>query len=130
MAVLSHASAAALHGLGTIIPALPALTVPPEQGRPSRGLGLELHHARLTRDDWQWLTLRDGLRLPATTPARTIIDLLLVGEEPSYLERAVAEALADGRLSAAELDAAAVRRKQRSGKLREQARRLLPVGGL
>ena len=40
-----------------------------------------IHPARLGSDDWAWLQADSGMHLPVTTPARTIVDLLLDGEE-------------------------------------------------
>jgi hypothetical protein len=68
----------------------------------------------------------DGLRLPVTTPARTIIDLLASGEEPSYVQRAMVEALASGRATAAEImEAARHRRPTRTRGLEAATERLL-----
>jgi predicted transcriptional regulator of viral defense system len=116
VAVVSHASAAGLHGLGTVIPQLPAITVPPARRSATRAKDIELHVARLSADDWVWLP-SDGVRLPVTTPARTIVDLLLSGEELGYVERAIADALSDDRLTAEELVEAARRRKGRTAGL-------------
>lgn len=113
VAALSHASAAGLHDLGTVIPRLPSLTVPPEHRGATRGKGLELHVAPLPNSDWTWVRA-EQVRLPATTVARTIVDLVLAGEELSYVERAVSEAMADGRLQPHELVDTAERRKSRT----------------
>ena len=126
VAVLSHATAASLHNLGTIIPQRPALTVSPRSRSTSSARGIELHVARLADRDWMWLSVDNGLRLPTTTPARTIVDLVLAGEEPSYITRTINEALADDRLSPDELIAAAARRKQRSATLTRRVKALLP----
>ena len=115
VAVISHASAAGIHGLGTVIPQHPAVTVTPEHRSATRARDIELHVAPLLGPDWTWLTT-DGARLPVTTPSRTIVDLLLAGEEPSYVERAMAEALADNRTTPDDLlDTARRRRKRTAG---------------
>lgn len=107
-AVLSHRSAATIWNLGTLIPELPALTVPRRLS--SRGRGIEIHTARLGREDWTWERLDGGIRVPVTTPARTILDLAVAGEEPSYVERALREADERGLASAADLRTSAARR--------------------
>lgn len=123
-AVVSHASSAGIQDLGTLIPRRPTLTVPPERRSATRAKDIELHVAPLAAEDWSWMRM-DGIRLPVTTPARTIVDLLLSGEEPSYVERAIAEGLADGRLTEEELIAAAERRKPRTATLTRRLRAML-----
>lgn len=54
-----------------------------------------LHQMHLTDHDWTWKR-DETLRLPVTTPARTIVDLMLTREEPSYIVRATREALTRG----------------------------------
>jgi predicted transcriptional regulator of viral defense system len=123
-AVVSHASAAGIQDLGTVIPRRPTLTVQPERRSATRAKDIELHVAPLAADDWNWVRV-DGIRLPVTTPARTIVDLLLSGEEPSYVERAIAEALADGRVTEEDLLAAAARRKPRTATLTKRLRSMV-----
>jgi predicted transcriptional regulator of viral defense system len=121
-AVLSHASAAALHSLGTIIPTRPVVTL--TQGRPPHIADIEVHRVSLRREDWNWLDL--GLvKLPVTTPSRTIVDLLLDGQEPSYIERAVAEARRRGTADDASIMDAARHRKGPSGALERRTTALL-----
>jgi predicted transcriptional regulator of viral defense system len=124
VAVLSHASAAGLQDLGTLIPGYPALTVPPERRSATRGKDLDLHVAPLAAEDWTWLRSEE-VRLPATTPARTIVDLILSGEELGYIERAVSEGLTSRRLTPQDLVETAERRKKRTGALAQRVRRLL-----
>jgi predicted transcriptional regulator of viral defense system len=116
IAVISHASAAGIQGLGTVIPQYAAITVPAEYRSATRARDIELHVAPLSVEDWTWLT-SDGVRLPVTTPSRTVVDLLLAGEEPSYVERAIAEALADERMTPEELVETARRRRKRTAGL-------------
>ena len=92
--VLSHESAAALQRLGTIIPGRPTVTLLPTSGRSPHVTDIEVRRASLRDDDWAWLDV-GGLKLPVTTPARTIVDLLLDNQEPSYIVRAANEALAE-----------------------------------
>ena len=73
-----------------------------------------IHSARLEDEDWQWVRIDSGIRLPVTTVARTIVDLLLSGEEFNYLERAVREAF-DNPLSAREALRAAIARRRKAG---------------
>jgi predicted transcriptional regulator of viral defense system len=124
VAVLSHASAAAIDNLGTVIPQLPALTVRPEDRSATRANDIELHIAQLTADDWRWVST-EGVRIPVTTPARTIVDLVLAHEEVSYVQRALSEALADGRTSPDDLLDAARRRKSRTASLQKRLRSLM-----
>lgn len=119
-AVVSHASAAALRGLGTIIPRLPDLT---QASQRSRRDEVNFHVARFVPEDWQWLDLA-GVRLPVTTPARTIIDLVIDHEDGDYLTRAARQAFPSREVALAALVAAAERRKTRHGRLRALAVRL------
>lgn len=90
-ALVSHQSAAALAGLGTIIPGLPEITTHRRVGnRP----GVRFHTAPFDARDWAWRSVGDVL-LPVTTAPRTIVDLLLDNEEIDYLERAVVQAFRD-----------------------------------
>lgn len=81
--VLSHTSAAALHGMGDLLDDEPELSVP---GRKQSRRGIRLHRAALAADD---VTLVSGL--PVTTPARTVADLLRDGHEPSHVADIVGE---------------------------------------
>lgn len=121
-AVLSGASAAALHELGTIIPQRPTVTLAP--GSTPRVAGIDVRRAALRDEDWGWLDI-GALALPVTTPARTIVDLLLDGEEPSYLARAIREAIARGLADDAAILDAARHRKRRSLALEQRATALL-----
>lgn len=121
VAVVSHASAAGILGLGTIIPTLPEITTRSQTKR--RG-GIHLHTAPFGRDDWAWQPIADT-RLPVTTPPRTIIDLLLAGEEIDYLERAVHQAFRDRASAYDALMLAASRRRKRNVKLRNDLRTLI-----
>ena len=125
-AVISHDSAAALHGLGSIIPGLPTVTVSPERRRATSVSGIDVRGIPLASEDWEWIEI-DGGRLPATTPARTIIDLLIDGREPSYLRRAITEAANRFGLTPDDLRKAALRRRRRSRRLREEVEELLKV---
>jgi predicted transcriptional regulator of viral defense system len=102
--VISYVSAAGFHRLGTIIPSRRTFTVL-RGSRTTEMDDLELHRDRLSDEDWAW-EHADNLRLPVTTPARTIVDLILANQEPSYIERAVREALARHAVAAAFLDPA------------------------
>jgi predicted transcriptional regulator of viral defense system len=121
-AVLSHASAAALHGLGTIIPARPTVTL--TTGRPPRLDDIEVHRVPLRREDWTWLDV-GPVTLPVTSPSRTIVDLLIDGEEPSYVQRAVDESLRRGIADRASIMDAARHRKGPSKALEQRTEMLL-----
>ena len=122
LAFVSHASAAALHELGTIIPGLPALTIPRRGARARQDV--TIHVARIVRSDWTWLRVDDGLRLPVTTPARTIVDLARDGEEADYLEKAIRAAFPDAAAARGELSTAAARLLTRSATLRRHLNQL------
>jgi hypothetical protein len=65
------------------------------------------------------------VRLPVTTPARTIVDLVIAKEEPSYVERAIREALGDRRLNREDLLQTAQRRRKRHAGLVAELTRML-----
>jgi len=122
-AVISYDSAASFHRLGTIIPSRPVLTVL-RGSRSTEMQDLELHRDRLRDVDWAW-ERTDALRLPVTTPARTIVDLILAKHEPSYIERAVREALGRQLLTPSQLTDAARERKARTASLQARVAGLL-----
>ena len=121
-AVVSHRSAAEIWGLGTIVPGLPELTTQ-RSARPGRGI--TFHRLPLGREDWRWWRREGGPALPVTTPARTIIDLLLDGEELEYIERAIREAIAVGLITEPQLVEAARRRRARNRGLIQTLTRLV-----
>ena len=121
-ALISHASAAALHGLGTIIPTLPELTTERQAGRRE---GILTHTAPFGDEDWRWMAVADA-RAPVTTPPRTIIDLWLAREEADYLEQAITQAFPDQETARAELLGALSRRRRKVGPdLQRELQRLL-----
>jgi predicted transcriptional regulator of viral defense system len=122
--VISHTSAAALHQLGSVIPQHPTVTLSPESTRTPRPQGITVRRAPLRSEDWAWIDV-DGLRLPVTTPARTVVDLLADREEPSYVQRAMGEALASGRATPAEILDAAAHRRARTRELEATTATLL-----
>jgi predicted transcriptional regulator of viral defense system len=124
--VLSHESAAALQRLGTIIPARPTVTLLPRSGRSPHVTDIDVRRAPLRDDDWAWLDV-GALKLPVTTPARTIIDLLLDKQEPSYVVRATNEALAERLTTRAEIMDAARHRKRRTAALEARTASLLDL---
>ena len=121
-AILSHASAAALQRFGTIIPARPVVTL--TSGHPPHVRDIEVHRVPLRPEDWMWLDL-GSVKLPVTTPSRTIVDLLLEGQEPSYIERAVAEARRRGTADYESIMDAARHRKGPSAALERRTAKLL-----
>jgi predicted transcriptional regulator of viral defense system len=121
--IISHQTAAALHGLGTIIPGWPEITTARQAGqRP----GIRFHTAPFDPEDWGWLDVGE-IRVPVTTPGRTIVDLLLDGEELDYLERAVAQAFPGPEEAIDALVSVAHRRRRptRTAKLIENLRSLV-----
>jgi predicted transcriptional regulator of viral defense system len=121
-AVVSHRSAARLLGIVTLIPELPELT---QARQRSRRTDMVIHPARLGSDDWAWCQIGSGMHLPATTPARTIVDLLLAGEEVGEVERALHQAFADPAAARPELLAALSRRRKPGAKQQAWAERTL-----
>lgn len=101
-AIISHDSAAAIHGLGTIIPQLPEITV--RRAGVTRRSGIHKHIGHVPPEEWEWLSVAEGLRLPVTTPARTIVDLAASGADGDHLQRAVSEALSRGQMRPGELE--------------------------
>lgn len=83
--VISHSSAASLHGLGDLLDDEPEITV---SGRKQSRRGIRLHRAALRADE---VTIVDGL--PVTTPARTVADLLRDGHDPSHVAEIAGDAL-------------------------------------
>jgi predicted transcriptional regulator of viral defense system len=121
-ALISHASAAAVHGLGTIIPTLPELTTERQAGRRE---GIIAHTAPFGDEDWGWMALADT-RAPVTTPARTIIDLWLAREETEYLEQALTQTFPDHEKAHFELLRALRHRRKKVGPdLERDLRRLI-----
>lgn len=89
-AVISHETAASLHGIGDLIVSRVDFTVLTR--RQTRQPDVRFHYAELSRED---ITIADGL--PVTTVVRTIRDLALSGHEPGHLFDMMADAL-DARL--------------------------------
>jgi len=103
--VLSHASAARLHGLGT----LPDDTVEMTSAtrRTTTLPAIRLHLAPLQSVDWQWASER---RIMVTTPARTIADLAVSPIERGYVLDALDDAI-EQRAATREAVAAAIARR-------------------
>jgi predicted transcriptional regulator of viral defense system len=121
-AVVSHASAARLLGIGALGADLPELT---QARQRSRRTDIVIHPARLGPDDWTWRRTGSGMRLPVTTPARTIVDLLLDGEEVGEVERLLLRAFADPAAARPDLLAALGRRRKPGAKQQAWAERTL-----
>jgi predicted transcriptional regulator of viral defense system len=83
--VLSHRSAAVLHGLGDLAPDIVEIMVP--RRRTSRDPNVRLRIARLTDDE---VTSVDGL--PVTTVERTIVDLLADHADGGHVGDVIADA--------------------------------------
>ncbi len=84
--IVSHESAAAVHGLGEIDPLRTHLTVPP--GFRGRHPGVVLHRGTVDSGDIEEHT---GFRL--TTPLRTLVDVAHSGTDLDQLARAIRAAL-------------------------------------
>lgn len=96
--VVSHASAATLHGLGDLPADTPEFTV---ASRKQSRRAIRLHRSPLEKDE---VTLSHGL--PATTPARTAADLLCDGQDPTHVAQIAGEALQQGLATRQELSVA------------------------
>lgn len=114
-AVASHTTATEIHGFGTFPPASPTFTVPKRRFQPP-DRSLRVYTAQLEPVDWEWVVLPEGVRMPVTTPARTIADLAFAGEEQGHVLDALAEAREAGLLNEADVAAAVSRRRRRRGR--------------
>jgi predicted transcriptional regulator of viral defense system len=90
--VISHESAAAVHGLGDVDPLRIHLSVPPAFGRTSDVV--VLHRAELAPAE-----IEHRLGWAVTTPARTMLDLAAGELSQELLEGAVRDALERGLIS-------------------------------
>ena len=99
---ISHESALALYSLSDVLPNRIQITVPPAFRR--RTERFDVHHADLAMAD---IVPYEGLR--ATTPARSIADAAATGIGPEQIHLAVAQAMARGLVSPAQLRAVAGR---------------------
>lgn len=86
--VASHASAAALHGMGDLDPSFPELNTAARRQTSRR---VKLHRLALEPDE---VTLVDGL--PTTTPERTILDLLRGRHDQTHVAAAIRDGLRAG----------------------------------
>lgn len=84
--VVSHRSAAAIHGLGELPADRHEFILPTR--RQTRRPDVWIHRGRLRRDEWELLR-----GLPVTTPARTAADLLGDREDPEAVARVIADAI-------------------------------------
>jgi hypothetical protein len=85
--VVSHRSAAAIHGLGELPADRNEFMLPAR--RQTRRPDVRIHRGELRRDEWELLR-----GLPVTTPARTAADLLGDREDPGAVARVIVDALA------------------------------------
>jgi predicted transcriptional regulator of viral defense system len=99
---ISHESALELFGLSDVLPSRVHITVPPTFRRYTDRF--DLHHAELSEGE---TIPYEGLRV--TTPARSITDAAATGIGPEQIDLAVAQAVARGLASPAQLRAAAGR---------------------
>ncbi len=105
--VISHESALELYGLSDVLPHRVHLTVSPSFARASPGY--VLHRAKLNPDE---MTEYEGL--PATAPARTIVDAAASGTGPEQIELAVRQAIERGLATTEQVRAAAARSRYRN----------------
>ncbi|MEE2059346.1 type IV toxin-antitoxin system AbiEi family antitoxin domain-containing protein [Rhodococcus artemisiae] len=98
-AVVSHQSAADLHGMGHLQPRFLHLSTVDQRTVPSNRLAL--HHRELAAADCELVGC-----FRVTTPARTAVDLAAGGVSQEVLDELVGDAIALGRADADELHAA------------------------
>jgi hypothetical protein len=89
VAVVSHVSAAAMHGVGVLRPDVHEFTLPAR--RQTRRSDVRLHRGRMPRD--RWAVLRG---LPVQTPGWMLGDLLADHVDPSNVAEIAAEVLDRG----------------------------------
>lgn len=92
-AVVSHQSAADLHGMGHLQPRFLHLSTVDQRTVPSNRLAL--HHRKLADSDCETVG-----HFRVTTPARTAVDLAAGGVSQEVLDELVGDALALGRVDA------------------------------
>lgn len=90
--VISHESAAAVYGLGDILPSKVDLTVP-MNFRKKVQQGVVLHKAKLSSSDTE---MREGFRI--MTPLRTVLDMARQHLDPERLTAVVKDAVRKGLL--------------------------------
>lgn len=95
-AVVSHATALAVHQLGEFESGQVHLTVPQDFGKHDDAL--VLHRAEVPNQD-----IAEGAGFRLTTPLRSLIDVAGTGPDEDQLGRAIAEALKRGVLTAKRL---------------------------
>jgi predicted transcriptional regulator of viral defense system len=114
-AVASHTTAASIHNVGTFQPFAPTFTVAKRRNQPP-GPSLRTHVTQLEPADWRWVDLPEGIRIPVTTPARTIVDLAWAGDDHDHVLDALADATSADLATIEEVRAAIGRRRRRAGR--------------
>jgi predicted transcriptional regulator of viral defense system len=100
--VFSHQTALALHDLSDVLPAQVHLTLPSEwrKRRLRVPSGVVLHYEDVPGEERSWFG-----PVPATAPARTLVDCARADVSPELLRQAALEALDRGLVARAELAA-------------------------
>lgn len=115
LAVVSHQSAMAVHGISDLLPARIYLTVPPGfRKRPPPGV--ILHRDKLAPHE---IEQREGFRV--TTPLRTLIDAARAGVDPERLSAGIRDAILKGLVGDRHIEAAIETLKGAAGKRLHQA---------
>jgi hypothetical protein len=77
---------------------------------------MNLYTAALEPADWEWTLLPEGMRLPVTSAARTIVDLAFAGEDRSHVVDALDDARDAGLVDDTRVKQALARRTRRGGR--------------
>lgn len=111
LVVISHATAAGVHQLGTIVDDDEIHFSTTDRSRRTSYQDIAVHRVDLDIDDWRWE--RDH-RIVVTTPARTVVDLAVEIHERDYLIKAAWAVVQETRDGSARLRAALDRHPKRA----------------
>lgn len=110
VAVISHASALAMHELGDVVPGSVHAIVPRARRDRARLPGIVVHTS-VDGVPEREATEREGIRV--TTPGRTLVDVAEMGIDPDHLARAVGQAITRGWIEPDDLERVAAARSER-----------------
>lgn len=121
LAVVSHESALELYGLADVAPGDVHLTLPRTYRHRRAPFGVRFHRPRAPLQEKE---IRRVQAVRATSPERTLIDVLEAGTQPEQVELAVRQAIERALTTASRLRAAGATRTQI---IRRRLERLLPA---